>query len=143
VRIAAEASVPVIRADQKQIEQVLLNLMLNSIQAMADGGTLDLAARPSRRSPCHVEIEVRDSGAGIPADRLSKVFTPFFTTKVKGTGLGLSVVQKIVHNHQGHIEVDSKEGEGTAFRIHLPVDGPRPTLLADTPEPAPDLLERS
>lgn len=143
VRIAADTSVPIIRADQKQIEQVLLNLMLNSIQAMAEGGTLDLAARPSRRSPSHVEIEVRDSGAGIPADRLSKVFTPFFTTKVKGTGLGLSVVQKIVHNHQGHIEVDSKEGEGTAFRIHLPVDGPRPTLLADTPEPAADLLERS
>lgn len=142
-KISVEDSLPTVRADQKQLEQVLLNLLLNSIQAMPEGGTLDVCARQSPRWPEHIEVSVRDSGSGITPDRLGKIFTPFFTTKVKGTGLGLPVVQKIVQNHHGHMEVDSREGEGTVFRIHLPTAGPRPSMLPEGSSVTPDLLERT
>lgn len=134
---------PLVRADQKQIEQVLLNLILNSIQATPAGGCIKLTACMSRRWPGCVELSLADNGCGIPADRLEKVFIPFYTTKVKGTGLGLPVVQKIVQNHQGHLQVESREGEGTTFSIHLPVAGPAPPLLGEMPDSAPDLLERT
>lgn len=135
--------VPPIICDQKHLEQVLLNLALNSMQAMPEGGRLSVSAQVSQKWPRHVQIDIKDTGAGIPPERLGKIFTPFFTTKVKGTGLGLPVVQKIVQNHQGHIEVDSREGEGALFRIHLPIEGPRPSLLGDFPDSPPDLLERT
>lgn len=135
--------VPSVRADQKQIEQVLLNLILNSVQAMPTGGRLSLTVTNSRRWTGHVELAVGDTGTGIPSSRLAKIFTPFFTTKIKGTGLGLPVVQKIVQNHHGHIEVDSTEGEGATFRIHLPIEGPRPSLLSRAFDSPPDLLERT
>jgi len=138
-----EEGLPLVRADGKQVEQVFLNLALNAIQAMPDGGRLSVQIHRSHRWSGHVEISVRDTGAGIPEERRERIFTPFFTTKIKGTGLGLPVVQKIVQHHQGHIEVDSAEGEGACFRIHLPVQGPRPSLLGDVPYQAPDLLERS
>ena len=145
--IEAEADidedVPAIICDQKHVEQILLNLILNSVQAMPDGGKLRLTVRLSQQWPEHVQIDVKDSGIGIPANRLGKIFTPFFTTKVKGTGLGLPVVQKIIQNHQGHIEVDSVEGEGATFRVHLPIQGPRPSLLGELPDSPPDLLERT
>lgn len=138
-----DPEVPPIVCDQKHLEQVLLNLALNSIQAMQEGGRLAISVRPSQKWPEHVQIDVKDTGAGIAPERLGKIFTPFFTTKVKGTGLGLPVVQKIVQNHQGHIEVDSKIGDGALFRIHLPIAGPRPSLLGEFPDSPPDLLERT
>ncbi len=141
--VSVQDGTPPLVADVRQLEQVLLNLMLNAIQAMPDGGKLEVGARPSPRRPECVELWVRDTGCGIPADRLERIFTPFFTTKVKGTGLGLPVVQKIVQNHGGHIAVDSVEGEGSVFRVDLPVRGPEPRLLEREEPAAPDLMERA
>lgn len=141
--VAVREGTPSFLADVKQLEQVLLNLILNAIQAMPEGGTLELGARPSADWPESVELWVRDTGCGIPPDRLERIFTPFFTTKVKGTGLGLPVVQKIVQNHGGHIAVESVEGEGAVFRIHLPVRGPAPSLLHQHEPSPPDLMERA
>lgn len=143
VTVDVQPDVPPIRADQKQVEQVLLNLALNAIQAMPNGGSLQIILRLSRKYAGCVEISLADTGVGIQGDRLNKIFTPFFTTKVKGTGLGLPVVQKIIQNHQGHIGVESVEGEGSVFSVHLPVDGPAPPLLGDLPEHQPDLMERT
>ena len=111
---------PIIQADEKQIEQVLKNVILNAVEAMPDGGTLHVRARCSAAYGESVELGVSDTGVGIPPDKLENIFLPFVTTKTKGTGLGLSVVQKIVENHGGHIEVQSTVGEGTTFRVFLP-----------------------
>ena len=141
--VVVDEGTPSLLADARQLEQVLLNLILNAVQAMPEGGTLELGARRSASWRDCVELWVRDTGCGIPAERLERIFTPFFTTKVKGTGLGLPVVQKIVQNHGGHIAVESVEGEGSVFRIHLPVGGPAPSLLQENEPPAPDLMERA
>ena len=112
---------PHVYVDAHQIEQVLVNLIVNAIQAMDSGGRLDITTR--RCEDCgFVEIEVRDNGKGIPPEYLPHVFDPFFSTKgVDGTGLGLSVSYGIIKNHKGNIRVDSKAGEGSAFTIELPV----------------------
>jgi signal transduction histidine kinase len=70
-----------------------------------------------------VEIEIQDTGAGIPPEVQDKIFLPFFTTKEKGTGLGLAIVHKIILSHNGQIQVDSQEGKGTTFRVYLPYEG--------------------
>ncbi|HEX2924602.1 MAG TPA: ATP-binding protein, partial [Chloroflexota bacterium] len=114
-----------IEADDKQIEQVLKNIILNALQAMPEGGKLELRTRrlPNQE---YVELSVMDTGMGIPEEKLEKIFVPFFTTKTKGTGLGLAVVRKIIENHKGRIEVISKVDEGTSFNIILPVSGAAP-----------------
>ncbi|MGD8632505.1 MAG: ATP-binding protein [Anaerolineales bacterium] len=107
--------------DAQQIEQVLINLITNAIQAMPDGGDLfiDLEHLDER-----VEVSVRDEGIGIPEEYLGKIFDPFFTTKAEGegTGLGLSVSYGIVSEHGGHIDVESELGQGTTFKVTLPVE---------------------
>jgi two-component system, cell cycle sensor histidine kinase and response regulator CckA len=110
-----------VRADRGQLEQVLINLALNAADAMPDGGVLRVGCR--RLDPGHAELEVADTGHGIPAEVRARIFEPFFTTKSpdKGTGLGLSVVHGIVVAHGGEIAVDSEPGRGTAFRITLPL----------------------
>jgi signal transduction histidine kinase len=107
--------------DAAQIEQVLMNLVQNAIQAMPDGG--DLRINLSRAGEA-IAIAVQDTGIGIPAKNLSRIFDPFFTTKPpgEGTGLGLSVSYGIVARHGGQIDVDSLEGKGTTFTVLLPVD---------------------
>lgn len=107
--------------DATQIEQVLVNLIQNAIQAMPDGGTLFIRlGRAERR----VSIEVMDTGVGITKENLRRIFDPFFTTKPagEGTGLGLSVSYGIISRHSGKIEVKSEVGKGTKFTINLPVD---------------------
>jgi PAS domain S-box-containing protein len=108
-------------ADPDQISQVLLNLLVNAIHAMPDGGTLRLTL--SRRDR-HLALAVADTGHGIPKDVLPKVFNPFFTTKEvgKGTGLGLTVVHGIITEHGGTIEVESEPGRGTTFTLTLPIE---------------------
>ena len=113
-------SLPRIMADFDQLIQVCTNLIVNAIQAMPQGGKLTL------RTLAHgnqVEIVVQDTGCGIPPENMSKLFTPFFTTKreVKGVGLGLAISHGIVQRHRGTIEVQSKVGEGTTFIIYLPL----------------------
>lgn len=118
-----DETIPEIEIDEKLIHQAFLNLVLNAVQAMPDGGSLVLTtgiSNSSHQKKC-VEIQVKDSGNGIPDDVLPKVFTPFFTTRHTGTGLGLPISQKIIHQHEGRIEVQSRPGEGTCFKILLPL----------------------
>jgi signal transduction histidine kinase len=126
-----EADIPSVQADRDQIIQVLINLVMNSLHAMPDGGTLRLSLD---RENGHVRLGVSDTGHGIPEETRSKVFDPFFTTKDfgKGTGLGLTVVKGIVEEHGGTITVESVVGKGTTFWIRLPVDR---TGRAATSEP--------
>jgi len=116
---------PAVRADGPQLAQVFVNLFLNSLDAMAEGGVIRVAARPAAGDARLVEIDVIDNGRGVPPDILPFIFDPFFTTgKAKGTGLGLSVSHGIVAKHGGDIRVSSEPGRGTTFTIVLPVHGP-------------------
>jgi two-component system NtrC family sensor kinase len=111
-----------------QINQVILNLLSNAAQATSEGeGTITV--RTAMRGTDHVAVEVADNGSGIPAEVLPKIFDPFFTTKAvgKGTGLGLSICYKIVENHGGKLEVQSKPGLGTRFTLVLPIKPPAVT----------------
>jgi len=120
-RLAAD--LPEIAADSGQLYQVLVNLVVNAIQAMAAGGTLTIATATAGDD---VALEVRDTGTGMTDDVKSRIFLPFFTTKDvgEGTGLGLPVVHGIVTAHGGRIEVESAPGQGTVFRVLLPIAGP-------------------
>lgn len=111
---------PLIHADEKQIEQVLRNVILNALQAMPSGGSIRITTAPHIGRAGGVELTVTDTGMGIPAEKLDRIFVPFFTTKTKGTGLGLSVVQRIVENHGGRIQVASEEEDGATFNLTFP-----------------------
>jgi signal transduction histidine kinase len=112
---------PPAHADGDQVKQVLINLVLNSIQAMPAGGTLSFASRAAELpSGPAVEITIGDSGPGIPPADFSRVFEPFFSTKKEGTGLGLAIAHQIVHSHGGTISAHSSSGQGALFRILLP-----------------------
>ncbi len=114
------ADLPPLQADGSQLHQVLVNLVVNALQAMPQGGTLRIQTLAQRED---VILVVEDTGIGIPPEHLSKIFTPFFTTKDigQGTGLGLPVVHGIVSAHGGTIQVESRPGKGTRFTIRLPV----------------------
>lgn len=124
VERAVEEALPTIVADRDQLMQVMINLIVNSLHAMDQGGTLRLVAA---RTGDRVLLEIADTGQGMPPDVLAKAFDPFFTTKEfgKGTGLGLTVVKGIVEEHGGTISVDSRVGEGTTVSILLPLDPDR------------------
>jgi PAS domain S-box-containing protein len=117
-------------ADKGQLGQVVQNLVINSVQAMPEGGTLRIGAENASLGPPtgsmplpagrYVHLTVADSGIGIAADHLVKIFDPYFTTKQQGSGLGLATVYSIVKKHQGHIEVESQLGRGTTFHLWLP-----------------------
>jgi two-component system, NtrC family, sensor kinase len=111
---------PPVRCDPGQIEQVILALMMNAIDAMPNGGNLSVSSRIGPNSQ-HVQIEVRDDGVGMPREVLAKMFEPFFTTKEhgRGLGLGLAISRNIVDRHGGRIEVSSEPGHGTIFTITL------------------------
>jgi two-component system NtrC family sensor kinase len=112
---------PLIRADSGQIRQLFLNIILNALQAMPDGGELDISTgRWISGSAEGVEITIRDTGTGIPKADLKDIFKPYFTTKEEGTGLGLAISYGIIKGHDGDIEVESEVGQGTTFRIFLP-----------------------
>jgi len=112
--------------DEAQMQQVLVNLIKNAMQAMTKGGTLSLATGESSEG---VWVSVTDTGCGIPDEQLKHIFEPFYTTKKKGTGLGLMIVQRIIRTHNGRIELDSRAGRGTMFRLWLPLHEPKPRLL--------------
>jgi two-component system NtrC family sensor kinase len=130
IQIAHEFSpdLPHIQADPAQLQQVFINLLNNAADAMEGGGTITISA--ARLDDKTVEIRVADSGSGIPAENLDKLFTPFFTTKPagKGTGLGLSIVYGIIKMHYGQIHVESQVGKGTTIVISLPVRLPEGRL---------------
>jgi two-component system, sporulation sensor kinase E len=112
--------------DAGQLKQVLVNLIKNAMQAMTRGGQLTLATGVTGDG---VWMSVADTGGGIPQEKINQIFQPFFTTKKKGSGLGLMIVQRIVREHGGRIEVESNLGAGTLFRIWLPLHERQPRLL--------------
>ena len=137
--------IPPIFADPEQVQQVLLNLLRNALQAMPDGGMLKLEVLVVRRrthrrrgmgrrasdrmrvpedAPLErfVRVRVQDTGVGIPEEALSRIFDPFFTTRSDGTGLGLSISQSMIREHGGFISVQSVQGKGTTFDVDLPVE---------------------
>jgi two-component system, NtrC family, sensor histidine kinase HydH len=119
--------VPPVRADAEQLLQVFLNLSLNALQAMPQGGQLVISTalrRATRRgaAAAFLEVRFRDTGVGIPPGDLKNLFIPFFTTKEKGTGLGLPISQRIIENHGGTIEVRSQAGQGATFTVLLPIE---------------------
>ena len=116
-----DEQLPLIQIDRHQIHQVITNLLLNSIDAMEDGGVVTVKTRVETKVGVpHVRISISDTGIGIPEDKIEKIFQPFYSLKEKGTGLGLSICHRIVNNHNGEIFVKSKEGRGTTFFIDLP-----------------------
>lgn len=106
------------KVDEDKLRQVLLNVGINAIEAVAEGGQVTLECRPNGKEA--VAIEISDNGAGIPKEILHRVFDPFFSTKPKGTGMGLSIARKIVQAHKGTMEIESEVGRGTRVRIVLP-----------------------
>jgi signal transduction histidine kinase len=114
---------PVVTMDAGQMNQVLVNLVVNAIQAMPDGGELKVATRSVTNGIC---FSVEDTGVGMSEELKNRIFLPFFTTKDvhEGTGLGLAVVHGIVQSHGGEIVVDTEEGKGTAFQVFLPLVRP-------------------
>ena len=118
---------PCVRGDEEMLKQVFLNILLNSIQAMIDGGSLDIETIVSHQKEGdsmgdgNVEVRISDTGVGIPKEDLKRIFDPFFSTRERGSGLGLAIVHNIVHVHGGSIDVESREKRGTIFSILLPL----------------------
>jgi two-component system, NtrC family, sensor histidine kinase HydH len=130
-KVEAEAGLPRVLGDREQLEQVLLNLAINAIQASVEGATVALRAR---RVADEIVLEVCDEGCGVPAEHIGRLFDPFFTTKEDGTGLGLPVAHQIVRQLGGVLTAVRNEGEGMTFAIRLPMSGEGDH--ADTPNPA-------
>ncbi|HEU0034427.1 MAG TPA: ATP-binding protein [Kofleriaceae bacterium] len=130
LRIRLDDALPEIAGDPESLLQVFLNLGQNAVQAMPDGGTLEILTTRRRRSRLgygqFAEVRFRDTGIGIPRDKLKKLFIPFYTTKQKGTGLGLAISHRIVNQHGGTIEVRSTLGQGSTFSVFLPAAEPVP-----------------
>jgi signal transduction histidine kinase len=118
MKVECPDTLPEINADPGMLSQALLNLALNACQAMPDGGTLKLACRAASRR--RVEVDIEDTGVGIPPEHLGKIFDLYFTTKDQGSGIGLSMVYRIVQLHDGEVEVQSTPGRGTRFRLIFP-----------------------
>jgi two-component system nitrogen regulation sensor histidine kinase GlnL len=129
-----DPSLPEVWADEARLRQVLLNLVKNALEAMGRAGRLTITTRIETdfhvRNPGHgrgrrfLSVDIEDTGPGIPAEDLERVFTPFFTTKPSGTGLGLAVSQRLVTEHGGRLRAESEPGRGTRFRVSLPVAAP-------------------
>jgi len=115
---------PPVVLDREQIKQVLLNVLLNAVDATPEDGTIFVETAPIKKNGSldYVQIVIKDTGRGIPEEDLDKVFTPFFTTKHEGSGLGLAISHQIIQEHQGNIEVESTKDQGTTFRINIPVN---------------------
>jgi PAS domain S-box-containing protein len=121
--VSVDSQLPEICADAQQLTQVLLNLYLNALDAMPDGGRLQVSARVFDATNSALIISVSDSGVGIDELEVGKIFQPFYTAKKKrGLGLGLPICERIVKNHGGEIKVRSQAGQGTTFEIHLPAE---------------------
>ncbi len=112
-------TLPKILVDREQIKQAILNLLLNAIQAMPEGGLLTLTSGKSENGEW-LYVSIQDSGMGIPTENMSKLFDPFFSTKEGGIGLGLSIAHRIIDQHQGKIEVESTPYQGTTFTLWIP-----------------------
>lgn len=120
IELEGSASLPQVLADPEQLAQVLVNVVLNAIQASGRGARVKLRGRQD----AHVlTLEIQDEGPGIASEHASRVLEPFFTTKPRGTGLGLAISQRIVVAHAGTLEIQSEPGAGTLVRVRLPLAG--------------------
>jgi signal transduction histidine kinase len=117
VQTEISPTLPSVRAVSSQIQQVFINLILNSYDAMPEGGKLRITGRPAKGG---IEMLFQDNGPGVPEDKMSSVFEPFFSTKDGGTGLGLTVSYNIVAAHGGNLELIQDHGQGACFRVFLP-----------------------
>jgi signal transduction histidine kinase len=126
IELHKDSTLPEVEHDGDQIHQVLLNLLLNSLQAIDSNGKITVTVKPQGSMAV---VEVSDNGRGIAPDHLPNIFRPFYTTKGDGTGLGLSLARRIVEDHHGRIDVSSALGKGTTFAVVLPLQRPvsRPT----------------
>ena len=126
IELHKDSTLPEVEHDGDQIHQVLLNLLLNSLQAIDSNGKITVTVKPQGSTAV---VEVSDNGRGIAPDHLPNIFRPFYTTKGDGTGLGLSLARRIVEDHHGRIDVSSALGKGTTFAVVLPLQRPvsRPT----------------
>jgi two-component system NtrC family sensor kinase len=126
IKVSLDGSLPKIMIDEGQIAQVFINIILNALDAMPDGGTLSVTTRTGHddHGKESIMIAFSDTGIGIPQQEVEKIFDPFYTTKEvgKGTGLGLSVSYNIVKQFKGDIKVESVAGKGSVFTIILPVE---------------------
>ena len=124
VAVDVDAQIPPIQSDRGKLQQIFLNVINNAFAALDDGGGIDIKARMKDNE--RVEVAIADNGCGIPAEDIKRIFEPFFSTKTirGGTGLGLSITYALIRELGGSIEVDSKVGEGTTFRITLPTTQP-------------------
>jgi signal transduction histidine kinase len=113
-----EPQLPEAGGNAENLKQSLINIVKNALEAMPDGGTLTLSLK---RNQDYVQIDVSDTGVGIPEDKIPQVFKPFFTTKQSGAGLGLAMARKVVEEMQGSITLESVRGRGTCVSIMLPV----------------------
>jgi two-component system sensor histidine kinase AtoS len=118
---------PHVRMDGEQVKQVLINLLLNAIQAMTGEGQIWIETRIVHvsledKTQSFAQIEIRDTGIGIPKENLERIFDPFFSTRPEGSGLGLAISHQIIHDQGGFISVDSEVGKGSSFKIHLPLN---------------------
>jgi two-component system NtrC family sensor kinase len=113
---------PPVMADKSEMEQVVMNILINAVQAMQERGTITISTRHNEPDNS-VEVLISDTGCGMPADKIDQIFDPFFTTKEsgQGTGLGLSIAYGIITSHRGSIAVESEVGKGSTFKIRLPV----------------------
>ncbi|MFP4014282.1 MAG: two-component system sensor histidine kinase NtrB [Chitinispirillaceae bacterium] len=108
-------------ADPEKVSQAVMNVCLNAVQAMDNGGTLAVRfEKESKKGSRYLSFTIRDTGSGIDEDILAKIYDPFFTTKENGTGLGLAIVKKIIESHSGFIDIKSEVGTGTTVRVFLP-----------------------
>jgi signal transduction histidine kinase len=123
VTVDRPAMLPLVSADPEQLKEVLANLIVNACEAMGRGGSIRIEERVefAAERPAAAVVRVRDSGPGIPPERLESVFQPFFTTKDEGTGLGLSIARRIIDDHGGRIWTESTNGRGAVFTITLPL----------------------
>jgi PAS domain S-box-containing protein len=134
VHTAFDPSTPRCEADPRTLEQVIVNIITNAVQAMGEGGTLSLTLAPAHGPQGRVvELRLADTGPGIPPEVLDRIFDPFFTTKKDGTGLGLAISRRILAAHKGGIQVESFADAGTVFTIRLPAES--------SPKPVPGPVE--
>ena len=123
-RVVFDAEQSTVYADPKHMQQVFLNIFLNAFQAMTGGGTLTVTTSVANDAGQEfIQIDVADTGPGIPRQVLEKIFTPFFTTKAQGTGLGLPICNKLIKLHNGKLSVTSNDSHGTVFSVRLPACG--------------------
>ena len=136
-----------VNVDEGQMSQAINNLIINAVQAMPEGGIINIKAENvligadskehlSLKDGEYVKVSIKDAGSGIPEDIIQKIFDPYFTTKKKGSGLGLTTTFSIIRKHQGHLTVESIPGSFTEFHMYLPISSLEPPR--DEPAVIPD-----